>query len=538
MKTLLNHRWAMLALIAIVMIPLAHYGLLANTAVASGLFLIGNVSFNTIPTNILVPLFYAEMDNSAAAGFSQAKRALFIGQMLSTGNAVPGTPYLVPRTDNARTLFGTGSMLERMHNIYRQNDIFGEVWCIAVADAGAGVLATGTITYTGPASAAGTIMLYIAGQQVPVGVSLNDTATVMATSTAAAINATPELPVTATSALGVVTLTCRWKGATGNDIVVLDSFRGLAGGEALPAGVGATYVAMANGATNPVLTAAITGMGDIEYDYVIHPYTDTTSFGTVSTEMNDLTGRWCYSRQIYGHAYTALRGTSGTLVTAGNGFNDQHHTIAGFEVDVPMPVWEYAAAYGARNAVFINADVARPTQTGQLVGILPARPGKRFLLTERQTLLTNGIATSYTNTGNVFIDRAITTYQKNALGFADPSYRDSETMHTSSEVIRRLRSIITSKYPRHKLAADGTRFAAGQAIVTPSVIRGELIGEYVRMELDGLVENEDLFAKYLVVEIDANNPTRMNVLLPPDYVNQLRVFAVLNQFRLQYPVGA
>ena len=69
-------------------------------------------------------------------------------------------------------------------------------------------------------------------------------------------------------------------------------------------------------------------------------------------------------------------------------------------------------------------------------------------------------------------------------------------------------------------------------------MRGELVAEYGRMELDGLVENGKLFAQYLIVEIDANNPNRMNVLFPPDYVNQLRVFAVLNQFRLQYPVGA
>ena len=34
------------------------------------------------------------------------------------------------------------------------------------------------------------------------------------------------------------------------------------------------------------------------------------------------------------------------------------------------------------------------------------------------------------------------------------------------------------------------------------------------------------------------NPTRLNVLFPPDLVNQLRVFALLYQFRLQYPDAA
>lgn len=155
-------------------------------------------------------------------------------------------------------------------------------------------------------------------------------------------------------------------------------------------------------------------------------------------------------------------------------------------------------------------------------------------MTERQTLLENGIATLTTTAGSVMIERAVTTYQRNAYGDKDASYLDSETMHTSAYVLRQLKSLITSKYGRHKLASDGTRYGAGQAIVTPSVIRGELVALYRRLELAGIVENADLFKKYLIVERNADDPNRLDVLFPPDYVNQLRVFAVLNQFRLQY----
>lgn len=77
-------------------------------------------------------------------------------------------------------------------------------------------------------------------------------------------------------------------------------------------------------------------------------------------------------------------------------------------------------------------------------------------------------------------------------------------------------------------------YGAGQAIVTPSVIRGELVALYRQLELSGIVENADLFKQYLIVERNADNPNRLDVLFPPDLVNQLRIFAVLNQFRLQY----
>lgn len=533
-----NASW--LALLAAVGVAVA-FGIVGHPALGLAALGVGAVSFNYLPANVRVPLFYAEMDSSQAGYFAQNKRTLLIGQKLASGVAAVNTATIVSTTDQAKTLFGAGSMLARMHASYRQQDGFGEVWCIAVADAGAGVAATGTITVTGSATAAGTIALYIAGQKVSVGVASGDAATAIATAINAAINAATDLPVTSSVAAAVVTLTCRWKGLTGNDITVQDSFRGYAGGESLPAGVSLTYsgACLTGGATNPPLTGSvIAAMGDDEYDYVIHPYTDSTSLDAFAIEYTDSVGRWSWSRQVYGHCYTALRGTLSALTTAGALRNDPHHTIAGIDVDTPNPSWEYAAAYGGANALGLNVDPARPTQTLPLTGILAPRAGKRFLLTERQSLLNYGIATSFVSGGVLRVERAITTYQKNSWGQSDPSYLDSETLHTLTEITRRLRNRITTKYPRHKLANDGTRFAAGQAIVTPSVIRGELLAEYADMEQIGLVENAALFAKYLIVERDANNPNRINVLLPPDLVNQLRIFALLNQFRLQYGSNA
>lgn len=493
-----------------------------------------NLAFNTIPASLRVPLFYAEMDASQANRASAAKRTLLLGQKLASGTAVAATQYLVSTVDQAIALFGRGSMLARMMAIYRLNDPLGEVWVIPQDEAPAGAAAQGTVTVTGPATAAGTIALYIAGQRVLVGVSSGDTATVIATAIAAAVNAAGDLPVTATSAAAVVTLNCRWKGATGNDIRVVDSFQGQAGGEALPAGVGLTYAAMSGGTTNPVLTASITAMGDEPFDYIVNPYVDATSLDALKVELSSTSGRWSYSRLIFGHAYTASRGTLSDLVTLGLTRNDEHNTIAGFEVDVPNPAWEYASAYASRNAVFLNVSTSRPTQTGELLGIIPPRPGKRFIFTERQSLLNNRIATSYLAGGVVRIQRAITTYGLNSMGLADDSYLDSETLHQSAEFLRRMQSVITTKYARHSLADNGTTITAGGGVVTPAVLEGELDAEYRRMEEDGLVENFAAWQATRKVVRNTNNPNRVDILAGPDYVNQLRIVAMLNQFRLQY----
>jgi phage tail sheath gpL-like len=491
------------------------------------------VSFNSIPADLRVPLFYAEMDNSAANTAQTSAPSLLIGHANTGALVATNQLILMPGKDYAIQQCGAGSQLARMVEAYRMSDPFGELWVIAVPEA-TGSAATLTLTVTGAATAPGVVSLYIGRRRIQAAVTPGDDVSAVAASIAAAITADGMTPFTAAAALGVVTLTARHKGTWANDIPVTLNYYGYSGGEVLPAGVNIAIATGVAGTGAPTLTGTIAAMGDEPFDYIGHPFNDTASMNTISLEMNDSSGRWSWLRQIYGHVYTAKVAAVSDLVTVGDMFNDPHCTLAGYEKTIQASPDELAASRTARAAVFLRIDPARPTQTGELVGMLPPPVGKRFIKTEQQSLLTHGIATAYTEGGVLRIQRDITTYKKNAFGVADNSYLDSETLHTSAYVLRRLRTVITSKYGRHKLASDGTRFGPGQAIVTPAVIKGELLATYRQMEREGIVENYDLFKQHLIVERDANNPIRINVLYPPDYVNQLRVFALLNQFRLQY----
>lgn len=496
-----------------------------------------SVSFNNIPNDIRVPLFYAEVDNSQAGGGTVAMRRLIIGQMNDNAAGDGGQLLLASRPSDVVAAAGDGSMLAAMYNKFRLGDPMGEIWVLPVKLA-AGAAAAGAFTVVGTSTEAGMLSAYIAGRRVRVTVANGMAAAAVASAMAAAINAAVNMPVKAVANAGAVALTCKWMGATGNDIRLEMNRAGLAGGERTPAGLTVTVGAMAAGVGSPDMDDVLASVGDEEFEFICHGWTDTATLDAFAIWMGDISGRWAWSAQLYGHVYTAARGAVGALVALGRARNDQHMTIEGYEPTVAAPVWEHAAAFTARQAVFISADVARPTQTGVLLGIDAAPPGQRFIMNERQSLLSSGIATTTAPAGTVQIERAITTYQRNAYGQPDSSYLDSETMHTTAYVVRFLRGRITSKYGRHKLANDGTQFGAGQAIVTPGTIRAELIAAYKDLEREGIVENSELFAQYLIVERDANNPNRLNVLFPPDYVNQLRIFALLNQFRLQYPEQA
>lgn len=414
------------------------------------------ISFNTIPSNTLVPIFYAEMDNSAANTAQDSGASLLIGHANNGAEIVANSLVLMPSADYARQICGAGSQLARMVEAYRQTDPFGELYVIAVPES-TGAAATVTLTVTGAATETGTVNVYVGRTRVQAPVTNGDNVATIASSIQDAINAVPTLPFTASSSAGVVTLTARHKGLCGNEIPVSLNYYGFGGGEVLPAGVQIAVATGTAGTGAPVLTGAVAAMADEPFDYIGLPFNDTASVNTLVTEMNDTSGRWSYARQLYGHVYTAKIGTLSELVTAGDQFNQQHITLAGYEKETQTPADELAASRTARAAVFIRNDPARPTQTGELVGMLPAPKGKRFTMTEQQTLLSHGVATAYVESGVLRIQRDVTTYRKNAYGVADNSYLDSETLHTSAYVLRKLKSVITSKYGRHKLASDGTR---------------------------------------------------------------------------------
>ncbi|MNG29476.1 Phage tail sheath protein [compost metagenome] len=63
-------------------------------------------------------------------------------------------------------------------------------------------------------------------------------------------------------------------------------------------------------------------------------------------------------------------------------------------------------------------------------------------------------------------------------------------------------------------------------------MKAEALAKFREWEELGLVENIDDFKANLVAERNASDPNRLDVLLPPDLVNQLRIIANKIQFRL------
>ena len=484
------------------------------------------VSFERIPSNIRVPLFYVEITNQLAGYFAMEQPAALIGPSLTGSFAALNEPVRVNSYAEAVELFGEGSILADMVNTYRFNDSFGEIWCVPVAATGA-VAAEGLLEFQGTATQAGLISLNIGGDLVRVTVARGADGAAIATATVEAINGMLGGLVSADSTtVGEVELTARQPGALGDDILIQEV-------ELPPPGITITIVPMANGAGVADVGAAMTALGDETYDFIGLAYSDAAALDAVEAALNDVAGRWAWDRQSYGHAFTARMGTANDLATFGRTRNDPHVTIAGYPPSATPP-WRVTAAWLAQAAVSLRVDPARPLQTLPLVGVLPPHRAQVFTRQQMQVLLNSGIAPANPIvTGEMQIIRSITSYQRNRWNQPDPSWLDIQTPFTLMYFVRFMRGRILQKFPRHKLASDGAVFGPGQAIVTPRIVRAELLAAYDELQRGGLVEDIDSFDRLLIVERNANDPNRIDVLASPDLVNQLRILAMLVAFRLQ-----
>ncbi|MGE0671970.1 MAG: phage tail sheath subtilisin-like domain-containing protein [Methylibium sp.] len=484
------------------------------------------ISFNQIPVDIRTPGHYIEFDNTRAVqGLPVVRhKILVIGQRLAAGSVIQGVPTRMLSAAQAEEAFGRGSYLAAMLAALKNANTYTECWAVALDDNGAGAAATGTLTVGGAPTVNGTLNLYIAGQRVQVGITSGSAAAAIATAIAAAVNADTSLPVTAAAVGAVVTLTARHKGEMGNSIDVRPNYYF---GEQLPKGMTLAIVALSGGTTNPDVQTAITAIGDEQYHTVICPFTDAANLTKIEALMS---ARFGPLVQKEGHAFASVSGTHGASLTVGNARNSPHLTIVGAGRS-PTPPWIWAAVTGGVDA--FESDPARPRQTLELPGLLAPAEADRWTRDERNLALYGGIATTIVDAGGrVLIERLITTYKTNAFGVADISYLDIETLRTIAYLRFSVRSRIALKFPRYKLANDGTRYGAGQAIVTPNVIRAELVALFRQWEEAGLAEDFDQFKRDLIVERSGTDPNRVDAVIPPNVINQFRVFAGQVQFRL------
>jgi phage tail sheath gpL-like len=494
------------------------------------------ITFAQIPAGLQVPGNYTEIAaNNAAVGLlTYPARVLILAPISAAGTIIPQVPVQIFTPQQSDGLFGAGSVGAAMCRAFVAANPWTPLWAMGLPNATTTTAATWTIPLAfahALTGSPGTLNLYVGGVQIPVSVVPGvDTATTIASNLLAAINATANLPVTASLSGATITLTARDMGALGNLLPVGFAIRT---GDTVPGGqtagvnnLTATVTNNLAGTGTPVVANGFLAIAATWFTHFVIPWTDSTTATAVSAE---LTRRWSAMTKLDARAFsftsqstlTALTGVAGAAA-----INSQFWSIGGLQNEPTAP-WVVAATYAAVAVFNLLNDPARQLKTLLLPGVVaPASPD---ILTEpeQQALVTNGLALfNANNDGTVSILRAASTYQQAPGGIPDTTWLDITTAETLARIRYDWNAYLGLVYPRNKLAADGTTAAEyDPAVATPRRLHTSWTARCRLYEQLGWIQKAKATAAASVFELDASNPNQMDTQLQLLLVNNLMITA-------------
>lgn len=462
-----------------------------------------NISFDTLPASIRKPGKYFEFNTKLAVRTLPAnvQRVLIVAQGTAEGTQPPLTPVEVFSDEEARTLFGTGSLAHLMVRAAITANPYLRLTVVTVPDDEAGIAAAGTVTLTGTSAGIGVVNLTIGAQLLQVAAALGDTAAAVADALAAKVNANRTLPVTAAAANGVVTLTARNKGETGNGITLACSLA--------VDGLAMELSAMAGGAVDPDIAPGLTAVFADGHDIIAVPYSGQPQLTALRSHLDAVSHALEQRGAIGVYAHT---GTLAQATTLAGSINSGRITCA-LLPGTASPAWVVAAAYAA--VIASEEDPARPLNTLALTPVAVPPVPKRLGRMEQESALYNGVTPLEVGPGEVVqIVRAITTYTRDPQGIEDIALLDLTTIRTLDYVRTACRERISLRFPREKLTNR-----------TAAKVRSELIDVLYKLEELEIVEEVKANLPALIVERDSQDPNRLDAAIPADVVNGLHVFA-------------
>lgn len=417
---------------------------------------------------VAMELLLGQGPSSASAG---PREACYVGPMTSAGTWTAGTLYPINSEADAILGAGVGSPLHRMIRFHLRSNPRGKLYALpyAASSGGSPVAAAGTITFVGTPTASGLVTVYVAGEQITVSFTTSDTITTIAVAVRDKINAKTWLPVTATAAAGVVTITAKIAGASQGDGTVgviryralVDAGKGITSpvatsGAALGLGTGTPGV---DGTTTELVnaTAALANVVTTRLYYMGFSLWDSTSLTTIKTHM---VKKNAPSPGMTGRAFTGYTSTlSAGLTVANNKNSELLHMM--WQKNSEHDTAELAAQLVAIHQINEESDSAYPgfdSYSGKGWNLLPAYsvtdwPNEQ----DKNDAVTGGLCCVQSNVVNASLVMSVTTRSKDSTGLIN-DFRATEThrvsvMHDFSDTVR-LQHYLTFTSKGFKLTDD------------------------------------------------------------------------------------
>jgi phage tail sheath gpL-like len=485
------------------------------------------IPFTQIPGVLLVPGQYQEVDNSLAGSVGEIKKALIIAYKSAAGTAPAGTPVQVLSDLKAAALFGYGSPAAILTKDFLALNKIEECWVLPVDVPEAAAFWQKSYTAAVTIAQQGAAEIIVNGRKIDAAaIAAGASAEEAAAAIVARINSEVWLPVEAETGEGggfTVKSVVAGTGGNVNSVTIASE----------AAGVTITEGTTAPGAQTANIAPLFNNLGNVRYNYFIYDFSDADNIAALATE---LTSRFGAMRQIGGRAFVALSGEIGSISEPGTvlaqaaAVNNPHIVLVPRLTNPQLP-GEWAARWCAIACRILADDPAANTYDLTVTGLAS---GKEIDTDARQILLTAGIATyRLDTTGNVLIERLVTSYTENTDGGRDTSYLDIQVPETVDAVRTYINADAKKRYKTWKLASTEENFGSGAKVMTAGIFRSFLCELYqaVFIKDKRWCQDFDGYKNSLIVEVKSGSKTWLEYSHQPNLIGQFYIGAGLLQFK-------
>ena len=484
------------------------------------------IAFTQIPAGLLVPGQYQEIDNSLAGETSDIKTALIVGVKTKTGKAPAGVPVNVVSASQAAEACGYGSPAAIMAASFLSINKTERLYVLPIDEPAAGTAWKKEYTVEAANAGAGSVMLTVNGRGVWAAVSAGLTADKIAAAIVAACNGLENNPIEATAdGAGKITFSSIYKGVAGNKNTL--EVKSLAAGVTVKAGAETEGTGVADLSKLPEM------LGAKRWNYIVFDFDDEANIKVLAEELES---RYSATRQIGGRAFVALSGKVGSTTETGSilaqaaKINSPHICLIPRGEAVSLPC-EWASRFAASACRILADDPSANTYDTKVAGL---GADSEFDFDTRQKLLEAGVATWRLDpTGNVLIERLVTSYTENMDGGRDTSYLDIQVVETVDAVRTYINAEAKKRFKTWKLASTDENFGAGAKVMTPGIWRSFLADLYqtVFIGQKNWCQDFESYKASILVEVKAGSKTRLEYRHRPVLIGQFLIGAGLNQFK-------
>jgi phage tail sheath gpL-like len=474
-----------------------------------------------IPASNRVPGVYLRV--SLGVGVRSAgdnpRTILLLANKTSAGVGTPDTVvYDIPDEETAISLGGVGSELHRSYRAIARANPSAIVKAIIVTES-AGTAASATVTFTGSATASGTLRMWIAGEYVDLPIASGDANTASATALKNLIEDQSAWPVTVGVAAGVVTITAKHKGPRGNSIGCRVELFDVTGQTAVATGSG--YLTA--GATSDTPAAALTTALAARYTYIASGYDDATNLGLLKAQVDAKDEPEVGKRE---RVIAAFVGSYANGITLATGLNSPRVHVAQC-VGCESPTSEIAGALAGLVSRMEDVSCAMNMDGLEVPGIVTSP--------RIADAPSNGNRVNAVNSGITLLAASAPSQPARVLRFitsksldasAQPDYRvlDASKVAVPDFLADELQVFLADRFPNANIGPDVEGQVPPPGVVTPSMAEDAIFERLLAFDVSNptaekrLIENVSARRSEIVVEIATSPAGRFNFVAPVDVV--------------------